>query len=256
MANGRWHGTCAAWPRSTWVRRPRAAIAGGDRRQKMGNEPVLRLARGLTEHLKPAELDATLEQVTEAAVRLLPNVQFGSITVLAEDGLRTVAPPTSGWSGSTRRSSVSRRPCFQAATQDEQVVCSDLGRTAASPLRPGGRGRRHPVADRGAALRRATLAGRTQPVLPPGRGLRRRLHAERAVRPPGRTGDRLRARDHQSPGGGADPHGDRRGGRPGDGALRSERRAGVRVPQAPVLAHVKLGPSPRSSSTRRTKEGA
>ena len=93
----------------------------------MGNEPVLRLARDLGNQLKPAELDATLAQVTEAAVRLLPNVQFSSITVLAKDGLRTVAPTDERLVGvDEAQFRFQEGPCFQAATQDEQVVCSDL----------------------------------------------------------------------------------------------------------------------------------
>jgi GAF domain-containing protein len=93
----------------------------------MENEPVLRLARDLAERLKPAELDATLEQVTDAAVRLLPNVQFSSITVLTPDGLRTVAPTDERLVRvDDAQYRLQEGPCFEAATDAAHVVCSDL----------------------------------------------------------------------------------------------------------------------------------
>jgi GAF domain-containing protein len=93
----------------------------------MENEPVLRLARDLAERLEPAELDATLEQVTDAAVRLLPNVQFASITVLTPDGLRTVAPTDERLLRvDDAQFRLQEGPCFDAATETAHVICSDL----------------------------------------------------------------------------------------------------------------------------------
>jgi GAF domain-containing protein len=93
----------------------------------MENESATRLARDLAGRLQPADLDATLEQVTEAAVRLLPNVQMSSITVLTPDGLRTVAP-TDGCLERVDEAQyrLQEGPCFEAATESQHVVCSDL----------------------------------------------------------------------------------------------------------------------------------
>ena len=93
----------------------------------MENESALRMARDLADRLKPADLDATLSQVTEAAVRLLPNVQFSSITVLAPDGLRTVAPTDDRLVRvDESQSRLQEGPCYTAASDDAPVLSSDL----------------------------------------------------------------------------------------------------------------------------------
>jgi GAF domain-containing protein len=95
----------------------------------MENESLLETARRLREHLAPSDLDATLSQVTAASVDLLPNVQYSSITVLHSDGVLTTVAPTDPMIVRLDAEQYSLRegPCYDAATHDEQVVCSDLG---------------------------------------------------------------------------------------------------------------------------------
>lgn len=60
----------------------------------MGEERDLtRIASGLAASLGPGDLDATLQQITAAAVELVPDVAFASITVrYGEERLETLAP--------------------------------------------------------------------------------------------------------------------------------------------------------------------
>ncbi len=93
----------------------------------MEHESALHVARDLAESLRPAELDETLRQVTEAAVRLLPNVDFSSITVLSKDGLKTVAPTDERLVPvDEEQFRLQEGPCFDAATETPHVVSADL----------------------------------------------------------------------------------------------------------------------------------
>lgn len=93
----------------------------------MNDESLLRVARELAARLAPADLDATLSQVTDAAVRLLPNVQFSSITVLDSDGLTTVAPTDERLVRvDAAQSELQEGPCYLAAREDTHVLSSDL----------------------------------------------------------------------------------------------------------------------------------
>lgn len=93
----------------------------------MQEESVLRLARELAERLGPADLDATLAQVTEAAVAVLPNVQYCSITVLTPDGLHTAAPTDERLLALDEQQYRLREgPCFEAATEASHVISSDM----------------------------------------------------------------------------------------------------------------------------------
>ncbi len=95
----------------------------------MDNEALLETARRLREHLAPADLDATLSQVTAASMELLPQVQYSSITVLHSDGVLTTAAPTDPMivGLDVEQYALREGPCYDAATHDDQVVCSDLG---------------------------------------------------------------------------------------------------------------------------------
>jgi GAF domain-containing protein len=94
----------------------------------MENESLLDTASRLREHLAPSDLDATLSQITAAAVALLPNVQYSSITVLHPDGELSTAAPTDALVVRLDAEQYSLRegPCYDAATHDDQVICSDL----------------------------------------------------------------------------------------------------------------------------------
>jgi GAF domain-containing protein len=95
----------------------------------MENESLLATARRLRERLTPGDLDETLGQITAAAVELLPNVQYSSITVLRPDGALVTAAPTDPLllrlDGEQYR--LQEGPCFDAATHSNQVISSDLG---------------------------------------------------------------------------------------------------------------------------------
>jgi GAF domain-containing protein len=95
----------------------------------MENESLLDTARRLGQRLAPGDLDATLRQITAAAVELLPNVQYSSITIFRPDGTLTTAGPTDPillrLDGEQYR--LHEGPCFDAATHVNQVISSDLG---------------------------------------------------------------------------------------------------------------------------------
>lgn len=95
----------------------------------MENESLLETARRLSEQLTPGDLDATLGQITAAAVELLPNVQYSSITILRSDGELTTAAPTdrSIVRLDAEQYRLQEGPCYDAATHDNQVISSDLG---------------------------------------------------------------------------------------------------------------------------------
>ena len=95
----------------------------------MENESLLETARRLSEQLTPGDLDATLGQITAAAVELLPNVQYGSITILRSDGELTTAAPTDRMIMrlDAEQYRLQEGPCYDAATHDNQVISSDLG---------------------------------------------------------------------------------------------------------------------------------
>jgi GAF domain-containing protein len=95
----------------------------------MTHEEMLETARRLSDKLTPGDLDATLAQITTAAVEVLPNVQLSSITVRHRDGTLTTVAPTDDLllrlDGEQYR--LQEGPCYEAATDERQVVSSDLG---------------------------------------------------------------------------------------------------------------------------------
>jgi hypothetical protein len=95
----------------------------------MENESLLETARRLNEQLTPGDLDATLDQITAAAVELLPSVQYSSITILRSDGELTTAAPTDPLIVrlDAEQYRVRQGPCYDAATHDNQVISSNLG---------------------------------------------------------------------------------------------------------------------------------
>jgi GAF domain-containing protein len=90
---------------------------------------LLATARGLAERLKPGDLDATLAQITSAAVDLLPDVQHSSITVHHADGSLSTAAPTdeSLLRLDAEQYRLQEGPCYYAASDNSQVISSDLG---------------------------------------------------------------------------------------------------------------------------------
>jgi len=94
----------------------------------MDNESLLDTARALSQRLQPADLDATLSQITAAAVELLPNVHYSSITVLRPDGTLATAAPTDELLVrlDAEQYRLHEGPCFAAATHADHVVSADL----------------------------------------------------------------------------------------------------------------------------------
>jgi GAF domain-containing protein len=95
----------------------------------MNDERLLDVARQLADRLRPGDLDATLGQITAAAVEVLPNVHMCSITVRHQDGTLSTVAPTDDLL--LRLDGVQydlqQGPCYEAATDERYVISSDLG---------------------------------------------------------------------------------------------------------------------------------
>jgi hypothetical protein len=83
-----------------------------------------RLSRSLT----PGDLDATLGRITAAAVELLPEVQYASLTVKQADGtLETVAPTHHVVTEvDAAQYELQEGPCYEAAVETVHVVAPNL----------------------------------------------------------------------------------------------------------------------------------
>lgn len=101
----------------------------------MDDEPLLEAARQLASRLSPGDLDATLHQITAAAVEVLPQVHLCSIGILHPDGRLTTAAPTDPVLLELDATQYDLRegPCYEAAASETQIVSSDL---AADPRFP------------------------------------------------------------------------------------------------------------------------
>ena len=94
----------------------------------MAEERLIDLARQMSTKLTPGDLDHTLRQITTAAVEVLPEVAYASITILHADGkLETAAPTDELLLGiDAAQYQLREGPCYQAATGDDQVISPDL----------------------------------------------------------------------------------------------------------------------------------
>ena len=92
-------------------------------------ETLLDTARRLGERLQPADLDATLEQITAAAVALLPAVQYSSITIRHADSRLSTAAPSDDLllQVDAEQYRLQEGPCYEAAAETAHMVSSDLG---------------------------------------------------------------------------------------------------------------------------------
>jgi GAF domain-containing protein len=97
-------------------------------RLRVSEHRFLETARLLSETLSPADLDATLSQITSAAVEVLPEVDMCSITILRADGTLVTAAPTDPvlLRIDGHQYELQEGPCYAAATHEEQVVATDL----------------------------------------------------------------------------------------------------------------------------------
>jgi GAF domain-containing protein len=94
----------------------------------MTDTRLLDTARRLAESLKPGDLDATLAQITRAAVEVLPDVDYASITVKHEDGTLGTAAWTDEILLEVDRAQYEMQegPCYYAAVETAHVTSSDL----------------------------------------------------------------------------------------------------------------------------------
>ncbi|HWJ82180.1 MAG TPA: GAF and ANTAR domain-containing protein [Nocardioides sp.] len=94
----------------------------------MDQQDIVEVARRLADALKPGDLDATLGNITAAAVDVLPDVQMASITVRHADGrLETVAPTDAVLVDVDAAQYEYREgPCYEAATDQVHVTAPDL----------------------------------------------------------------------------------------------------------------------------------
>ena len=102
----------------------------------MTDEPsLLKIAHGLAESLGPGDLDETLSRITAAAVELIPDVSYASITVRHSDGrLETVdATDASLTALDEQQYTLREGPCYEAATDQAQVVSPELANDSRYP---------------------------------------------------------------------------------------------------------------------------
>lgn len=94
----------------------------------MENDRLLDAARRMASSLQPGDLDRTLRQITTAAVEVLPNVQYSSITVRHADGRLVTSAPTDDllFRIDAAQYELKEGPCYDAATDAAHVVCSNL----------------------------------------------------------------------------------------------------------------------------------
>ncbi|WP_371400569.1 GAF and ANTAR domain-containing protein [Kribbella sp. NBC_00662] len=87
-------------------------------------ETALRLSKSLT----PGDLDHTLSRITAAAVEVLPDVDYASITVRHADGrLETAAPTDDMLLGlDAAQYELQEGPCYEAATDAVHVSSPDM----------------------------------------------------------------------------------------------------------------------------------
>jgi GAF domain-containing protein len=92
------------------------------------DERLLETARRLSDRLTPGDLDSTLAQITTAAVEVLPQVHFSSITVRHSDGTLVTVAPTDDLlrriDGEQYR--LQEGPCYEAASDEQSVISADL----------------------------------------------------------------------------------------------------------------------------------
>jgi GAF domain-containing protein len=95
----------------------------------MTDDELLEAARSLSERLTPGDLDSTLEQITTAAVEVLPHVDYSSITVRHADGTLVTVAPTDPMllRVDAEQYRLQEGPCYQAATDEQSVITPDLG---------------------------------------------------------------------------------------------------------------------------------
>jgi ANTAR domain len=99
------------------------------------DDRLVQAARRLSATLSPGDLDHVLHRITAAAVELLPDVDYASITVQRTDGtLHTVAPTDDlVCEIDAAQYELEEGPCYDAAVNDLHVTSQDLARDERFP---------------------------------------------------------------------------------------------------------------------------
>jgi hypothetical protein len=89
---------------------------------------LVELAQELAKSLPPGDLDQTLNRITAAAVRVLPEVIMCSITVKQADGSLVTVAPTHDilCEVDAKQYELQEGPCYEAATETGNVISPDL----------------------------------------------------------------------------------------------------------------------------------
>jgi phage gp37-like protein len=89
---------------------------------------ILHASQSLLQRLRPGDLDATLSAITRAAVEVLPQVQYSSITMRHRDGtLDSYALTDDLLKGlDERQFELQEGPCYDGTTDNAFTVSSDL----------------------------------------------------------------------------------------------------------------------------------
>ena len=92
------------------------------------DDRLVKAARRLSEHLTPGDLDHVLRRITSAAVELLPDVDYASITIQRGDGtLQTVAPTDDLLCKiDAAQYELQEGPCYEAAVDTVHVFAPHL----------------------------------------------------------------------------------------------------------------------------------
>jgi hypothetical protein len=100
------------------------------------HDPMLAASRRLSEALAPGDLETTLERITGAAVEVLPEVDYASITVKHADGRLETFAPTDQLivELDATQYRLQEGPCYEAAVDTVHVTAPEL---ADDPRFPG-----------------------------------------------------------------------------------------------------------------------
>ena len=90
---------------------------------------ILFVSQALLQRLTPGDLDATLASITRAAVEVLPQVQYASITMRHRDGTLDTHAPTDTLLNDLdqQQYQLHEGPCYDATTDTIYAVAGDLG---------------------------------------------------------------------------------------------------------------------------------
>jgi len=96
---------------------------------------ILFASQSLLQRLTPGDLDATLQSITRAAVEVLPQVQYSSITMRHRDGTLDSYALTDELLSDLdeEQFKLQEGPCYDATTDEAFSLASDLGADARYP---------------------------------------------------------------------------------------------------------------------------